>query len=213
MAPLTWNEYYRLTVPEGNTDFSAMAAEIGRLGVASADTLKDGGSMLMNIESEEHKPSVCLLVPGRARSVKSIHSCFGFEGGAWGLHGNRASAALVEVPLNKMKEGIYLGKQEHPSLEAMSECTDPNSFKELKGTATDGGGDLRSNRNNQATMVPVAMYSKYLRDEEVKADVLAIRIMSEAKEKGEDLKQFEDLLTYLWCVASGLCQVMQLPIS
>jgi hypothetical protein len=56
------------------------------------------------VKMEEDLERIILLIPGRSKMIRVIHSCFVVDGKIWGIHGTHVTSPIVDVPGQKACE-------------------------------------------------------------------------------------------------------------
>ncbi len=144
MALLDWNAYYRKVIAEEGFEPEGLGVEIEATGEKLVTVINDANK-LVEILAEMDPPGVVMMA-GRGKKVKFLHSCFVEGGRAWGLQGTTSAATLLELPVSKLGKAIYLDSRVPPTIREMGACTSSEDFKQLAGSV-DATGRKKSDRN------------------------------------------------------------------
>jgi hypothetical protein len=83
-------------------------------------------------EDEDNLEQIILLIPGKSKMIRVIHSCFVADGKIWGIHGTHVTSPIVDVPGRKACEKM-LSMESFPSTEGFLNCKMVEEFSALAG--------------------------------------------------------------------------------
>ena len=158
--------------------------------VAEAAKMEEGG--------EDDLERIILLIPGKSKMIRVIHSCFVADGKIWGIHGTHVTSPIVDVPGRKACEKM-LSMESYPSTEGFLNCKVVEEFSALAGEKRGSKMVLPS-----LFAVPPDLFVAVFNEPEMRADAAAVGVIKAFNDSvSDDVEVPEALLAFLWAVSQG----------
>jgi hypothetical protein len=125
------------------------------------------------VKMQEDLERIILLISGKSKMTRVIHSCFVADGKIWGIHGTHFTSPIVDVLGRKACEKKMLSMDSYPPTEGFLNCC--KAVEEFSALA----GEKRGTKMVLPSLfaVPPDLLVAVLDELEMKADTAAVGVI------------------------------------
>ncbi|KAL3914851.1 MAG: hypothetical protein SGILL_005922, partial [Bacillariaceae sp.] len=118
MALNSWIDYYRNTIGLEQDGIAIGDWDEGLLDLTDRviRSTDDPEKLTQEVEEAEEESNMVIILPGKGKTIRSMHSCYVANNKLWGIQGIQATAAIQEAPKSKLCESINVTRDFHTNV-------------------------------------------------------------------------------------------------